>query len=45
MSETLTSGYLGLAVLFRLNSDRLLYLATVALALGAGAALGRLLTG
>ncbi len=45
MTETLTIGYRGLVVLFGLNSDRLLYIATVAVALGAGAALGRVLTG
>lgn len=40
--QTLTNGYQGLTLLIGLNWDRLLYLATIAGALWAGAVIGRL---
>lgn len=40
--QTIQSGYRGLSLLMTLNSDRLLYAATLAAALGAGAWLGSL---
>ena len=39
--QTLQAGYRGLSLLVVLNRDGLLYLATLALALAAGAMLGR----
>lgn len=38
--QTLQSGYRGLSLLMALNSDRLLYIATLATALAAGAWVG-----
>jgi len=40
--QTIQSGYRGLTLLFDLNWDRLLYVATIALALLAGAFIGSL---
>ena len=40
--QTLAQGYRGLSLLIGLNWDRLLYIATIACALSAGAFLGRL---
>jgi hypothetical protein len=40
--QTLHNGYRGLSLLIGLNWDRLLYLATIAAALWAGAVVGRL---
>lgn len=40
--QTLTSGYRGLSLLWNLNWDHLLYLATIAGALMAGAFIGSL---
>ena len=40
--HTIESGYRGLSLLVDLNWDRLLYLATIAAALGAGAYIGSL---
>ncbi len=40
--QTITTGYRGLTLLVDLNWDRLLYLATIAAALGAGAFIGSL---
>jgi len=42
MSAIITKGYRGLSLLFDLNWDRVLYLATIAVALGFGAFLGSL---
>jgi len=38
--QTLTQGYHGVSLLVNLNWDRMLYLATIAFALSAGAYLG-----
>jgi len=38
--ETMQSGYRGLSLLMDLNWDRILYIATIVLALGAGAWIG-----
>ncbi|MEO9685004.1 MAG: hypothetical protein ABJR46_07340 [Tateyamaria sp.] len=40
--QTIQSGYRGLSLLMLLNSDRVLYVATLAAALAAGAWLGSL---
>jgi hypothetical protein len=40
--QTIENGYRGLTLLVDLNWDRLLYLATIAAALGAGAYIGSL---
>ncbi|MGB5557775.1 MAG: hypothetical protein WBN04_07160 [Paracoccaceae bacterium] len=40
--QTIQSGYRGLSLLVDLNWDRLLYFATIAAALGAGAFIGSL---
>jgi len=40
--QTIQSGYRGLSLLMMLNSDRVLYVATLAVALAAGAWLGSL---
>jgi hypothetical protein len=42
MSAIISSGYKGLSLLMDLNWDRVLYLATIAVALGLGAFLGSL---
>lgn len=39
---TLMNGYSALSLIFQLNWDRLLYIATILVALGAGAFLGSL---
>ncbi len=41
--EHIQQGYRGLSLLMNLNWDRLLYICTIAFALGAGAFLGTLL--
>ncbi|WP_261384569.1 hypothetical protein [Vannielia litorea] len=40
--QTMTEGYQSLSLIVRLNSDRLLYVATIATALGGGAWIGSL---
>lgn len=40
--ETMQSGYRGLSLLMDLNWDRILYVSTIVLALGAGAWIGAL---
>jgi hypothetical protein len=40
--QTITAGYRGLSLLVDLNWDRLLYIATIIVALGLGAYLGSL---
>ena len=42
--QTLTAGYQGVSLLVNLNWDRLLYLATIAFALGLGTWVGSLQT-
>ncbi|MDF1872659.1 hypothetical protein [Vannielia sp.] len=41
--QTMTTGYYSLGLIVRLNSDRLLYIATLLTALGGGAWLGSLI--
>jgi hypothetical protein len=42
--DTIRNNAAGLGLLFKLNTDRLLYLVTLVLALGAGAWIGAMLT-